>query len=102
MTCLMEPGQINGASGAAVFSVHSESFLEVSFERNCQIEMPQTSVGKRRFNEPAMRSGSFNTTSSNIRDFSSEKTRGIHQVAAMCQHEIAALIGFWIPVRFLG
>ena len=93
---LMKPGQKDFAMDAAVLAIDAEPFLKIASNRYGQLEMRQSTAGQVGSNKPAKGPEFLEAARPDGGEFPCQKARGVHQVAAVGQHEVPTLIGLRI------
>src|SRR5207245_2983968 len=88
----VKPGQKDFALNATVFAVDSEAFFEIASHWDRQFNMRQRAVGQVCFHKPAKGAEFLNGPDPDCGDFTGKETSRVHQVAAVGQHEIPALV----------
>src|ERR1700722_9076743 len=96
----VEPRKVHEAFDATVFAVDLKTFLHVAANRYREVEMAKRTAGKIRFDEPAIGVALLDETGAYGGDLAAEQASGVHEMAAVREDEIAALVGFGIALGF--
>lgn len=92
----VEPREVDACVDAAVFAIDLEAFAEIAPNGNGQIEVTQGAAGEFAFNEPAITIVQLGEARADGLDIAGQESRGINEVTAMGEDEVAAFIGFWV------
>src|SRR5438445_6442294 len=90
MARLVEPRQEHLADYAALLAVNVKAFFKIAAHGYRQVEMPETAIGEIDTNEPAVSAKTLEQARLHGVDLAAQEAGAVHQVAAVCQHEVAA------------
>src|SRR5262249_53062316 len=80
-------------------AVNLKALFEVAAHRNRQVEMAETAVGEVHGDEPAEGAEALEQASADRGNLAPQVAGAVYQVAAVRQHEVAALVGFGVAIR---